>query len=369
MALAIVILVMLLTLAYFYLKCSMMESFATLWSLVVTTIITFTYYEWAAGLFTSVGYGLDWAKSGCYIILFVVSFALLRTVSEYLIGITVELGNTVKVSTALVCGILAGLILSGNILIALGGLWPLHGKIFYSRFDPANEASVSVQNPKKPAMATDGFVTGLYRQISAGSMSGKKSFGVFHADYLTQIHLNKLKTKDGINTVCSHEALVLPGGKEQKPVRLQSVDDKEVMLIRMGLKTAKISEGGTRNASGNFSFFPGQICLIVKEATSQEKPLEGTAAALYPVGLWNPKNRKLTLTKLNEVLKPDAKNEQVYWMDVAFEVPERMKPVLLQFRQNAAVELAGYEAVKNSPEIEQALNKDEQEKEEDGSGT
>ena len=56
MALVIVILVLLLTLAFFYLKCSMMQSLMTLWSAVLATIVTFSYYEWVAELFMS----LNW---------------------------------------------------------------------------------------------------------------------------------------------------------------------------------------------------------------------------------------------------------------------------------------------------------------------
>ena len=48
MTLAIVILVLLLTLAFFYLKCSMMQSFMTLGSAVLATIIAFIYYEFMA---------------------------------------------------------------------------------------------------------------------------------------------------------------------------------------------------------------------------------------------------------------------------------------------------------------------------------
>ena len=44
-------------------------------------------------------------------------------------------------------------------------------------------------------------------------------------------------------------------------------------------------------------------------------------------------------------------------MDVAFEVPDKQKPVVLEFKQNAAVDLAAHEAVKNTPEIERALAK------------
>jgi len=358
MALVIVILVLLLTLAFFYLKCSMMQSIITLWSAVIATILTFSFYELIANMFISRGLGLDWASFGGFLIAFIVMFAILRSAAEFLFTSNIDLGNAVKVSTALVCGVLTGFIISGNLLVAMGYL-PLHGAVFYSRYAP--EASVVLNAPKKPPLSTDEFVTGLYSQISAGCMSSQKSFGVLHADYLTQIHLNKLKTKDKVLSVCSPEALILPRGNDQKPVRLQTVDNEELMLVRVGLQAKKIEDGGANDGSGKIVFFPAQIRLIVKEPdlTGQTKPMSGKATALYPVGLW--KNGDLKKHDLNEVITIDKKESKdgVYWMDVAFRAPSKEKPVLLQFKQNAMVDLTPYkEPVKNSPEIERALDDD-----------
>ena len=358
MALVIVILVLLLTLAFFYLKCSMMQSIITLWSAVVAMIVAFSYYELVADLFISRGYGPDWASFGSFLIVFIVTFGVLRSASEFLFKSNIDLGNIVKISTALVCGLLTGLIFSGSLLVALG-LLPTHGKMFYSRFSP--EAPVSLTNPRKPVLGTDEFATGLYSVISAGCMSSDKSFGALHADYLNQIHLNKLGTKDEILSVSSREALILPRDKDQKPVRLQTVDNKEIMIVRAGIQAKKITAGGANNDSGQIAFFPAQIRLIVKELTPTENPLAKKATALYPVGLWE--NNNLIKYDLKEVI--EAKNQQIkdgiYWIDIAFEAPGNEKPVLLQFKQNAAVDLTPYqEAVKNTPEIERALDSDGQ---------
>ncbi len=357
MALVIVILVLLLTLAFFYLKCSMMQSLMTLWSAVLTTIVTFSYYEWVAELFISRGYGMNFALCGCFTLLFVVVFASLRSLSEFLIIAPVDLGNVVKLPVALVCGLLAGIIFSGNLLVAMG-LLPMHGKIFYSRFAP--DAPVALSSPQTPALSTDGFVAGLYRLISFGSMRSAKSFGVLHADYLSQIHLNKLKTKDDVLSVCSREALILPTGKTKKPVRLTKVDEKELTIVRVGVKSKKVDDGGASNASGKLEFFPAQLRLIVKEANATGQPMAGTATPKYPVGLWE--GGKVTKWELNQIIAPDPTqiDNRVYWMDVAFQCSESEIPVLLEFKQNAVVGLP--EAVNSTPEIERALD-DEGEKE------
>ena len=358
MALVIVILVLLLSVAFFYLKCSMMQSFMTLGSAVLATIVAFSYYEWVANLFISRGYGLDWALCGCFALLFIAIFALLRSASELLISTPVDLGNVVKLPVSLACGLLAGMIFSGNLLVTLG-LLPMHGKVFYSQFAP--DAPIVLSSPRTPALSTDGFVSGLYRWISSGSMSSKKSFGVLHADYLSQIHLNKLKTKEKVLSVCSREALVLPKGKTKKPVRRKMVDNEELTIVRVGVQAKKIADGGTYGASGKLDFFPAQLRLIVKEAGTDNQIMAGTAETEYPVGLW--KGGKLTKWKLNEIIAPESTeiNQRVYWMDVAFQCPKTQIPILLQFKQNAVIELP--EAVDSTPEIELALD-EEGEKEE-----
>ena len=378
MVLALVILALLLTLAFFYLKCSMMQSFMTLWSAVLATIIAFSYYELIADLFISRGFGLDWALFGCFTLIFIVVFASLRSISEFLFPAAIDLGDAIKLPTSLVCGLLTGVIISGNLLVALG-LFPKQGKVFYSRFDP--DAPVVLSSPRTPALSTDGFVTGLYSQISSGSLSSDKSFAVFHADYLSQIHLNKLKTKikkeessdrfsrnktkvkTPVLTICSREALILPGTKDPKPIRRQTVDDEEITIVRAGVYAKKIEDGGANNASGKVEFFPAQIRMIVKKATTTGQPMTGTATVLYPIGFW--KNGALIKSDLDKIISPDSEQikDRVYWMDIAFQCPQDKKPVLLEFKQNAVVDLASYEVVKNTPEIERALDNEGQKKE------
>jgi hypothetical protein len=60
-------------------------------------------------------------------------------------------------------------------------------------------------------------VVGFYRWISAGSLSSSKSFGVLHADYLSQIHLNRLKVSDNVLTIGSRKALTCRRAKTSNP--------------------------------------------------------------------------------------------------------------------------------------------------------
>lgn len=356
MALVMVLLVLILTLAFFYLKCTMMQSLMMLWSSIVATILAFSFYEKVAGLFITRGYGLQWANVGSYVIVFIVAFAVLRTVCEYLIGVNIDLGNTVKASAAVICGLITGIIFSGNLLVAMG-LLPLQGKMFYSRFDPSGPVVLS--NPKAPPLSTDGFVSGLYGMVSAGSMSSDNSFRVFHADYLNQIHLNKLKVKDNVLSVCSPKAVEIPSKKGQQPVRFwTSPDNQELVVVRMGIHAKKISDGGANNADGKVEFFPAQIRLIAKDkaADSAGNPLAGSGKAFYPAGFI--KNGALVKADLNETISPDPKElkDRTFWQDVAFDMPQGYNPVLLEFKLNTVADLTSYAVVKSTPEVENALN-------------
>ena len=121
----------------------------------------------------------------------------------------------------------------------------------------------------------------------------------------------------------------------------------------MGIQAKKVVDGG---AGKNAQFFPAQIRMIVKETNTANKSLTGAATALSPVGFW--KNGVLAKLGLNEIITPDSKEirDKVFWVDVAFQCPKNKKPILLEFKQNAVVDLTLYEVVKNTLEIEQALD-------------
>lgn len=358
MATAIIIIVILLTLAHFYLKCSMMTSFSTMLASIFAMIIAFTYYEKLAELFVSRGYGVNWAHFGCFVLAFVLGFALMRALADLLVGANIDLGKNVKVASSLVCGLFTGVIISGSLLVALGML-PLQGKMFYSRFDP--EKPITLSNPKTPIVNVDGFVVGFYKWISAGALNSDKSFGVLHADFLSQIHLNRLKVNEKVLTIGSRKALTLPAGKNKKPVRTMELADKgKVTVVRMGILAKSIPDGGANNGSGQILYYPAQIRMIAKNTGSRN--LQGSGKALWPIGFLAD-GGKLAGSDLEKIETPDTKGlkDRTVWLDAVFQLPPGYEGVLLEFKQNAVVELP--EAVPSTEEIERALNRgDEEEK-------
>lgn len=341
----IVIVVSVMTMVYFYLKCSLMKSISTFWSAVIAMIIAFSYYEFVVGLFLSKGYVLAWVDFGSFLLLFVMSFAVLRASLDYLAPSMVDLGKPIMLTAVVICGLLTSVILSGIVLVAIGMI-PKQGKVFYSRFDP--ERTVLTADPDKPALNMDGFVVGLYSWISSGSLSSAKSFSVIRSDFLTQTHLNKLKVPE-VMSVCEADAISLPREKALKPIRRDA--ENKHLIVRVGINTRDIG-------SGSMQFFLGQIRLIAKKPPLSNKPFKGSGKSLYPVGLWhNGKIKKVELSKVINTKSLDQESNKA-WLDIVFENPEKLQPVLLQFKQKTMLDVSHLQSVDNTPEIENALNEE-----------
>ncbi len=337
--------------------CSMMTSFSTMLASIFAMIIAFTYYEKLAELFVSRGYGVNWAHFGCFVLAFVLGFALMRALADLLVGANIDLGKQVKMAASVVCGLFTGVIIG----LPAGG-WDA-ADAAKSSFPLRSEKPITLSNPQKPIFNVDGFVVGFYKWISAGSLSSDKSFGVLHADFLSQIHLNKLKVGDNVLTIGSRKALTLPSGKTKKPVRTMEVPDKgKVTVVRMGILAKSIPDGGANNGSGQILFYPAQIRMIAKKAGSTN--LQGAGKALWPIGFLDTEGR-LAGSDLEKVETPDTKGlkDRTVWLDAVFQLPPGYEGVLLQFKQNAIVQLP--ESVASTEEIEQALDRSEEEEKEE----
>lgn len=357
MTMTIILIVILLTMALFHLKCSLMSSICTLWFITFSTIMAFSFYELAANLFLSRGFGIGFAHAGSFALILVLGFALLRAAGDFLIGSNIDLGSTLKTVITMTCGFLSGVIVAGNILVVMGML-PVQHALVYSRFDP--EKAISINSPKKAALNVDGFVAGLYNTISRGSFRSDKSFAVLHPNFISQNHLNRLKVNDGVLTVCARETLKIPSGKNQQPLRRWKTIDHNVVLVRMGISDQDMASGGAKFKSGEVSFFPAQIQLIYSDDTnSTDKPFLGKVKTLYPIGFF--RNNRIEKKGLTETIKPpnNSLKKRAFWMDAVFDLPEGSKPLLLQFKQGSLVDLTSYQVVERTDETEQALKEQE----------
>lgn len=344
--LGIVVIITGLCVAFFYLKCPVLTAFATLMAAVFAMIVSLGYYELLAELLIRRDFGGQWAHSSCLILLFVVVFALLRTLSDQIGGSSIDLGTVAANVTAGLTGLLTGLIVSGIVLIGLA-LSPMSTKLTYSRLGTLS--AVNVNSPKKLLINADGLTAGLFSWISKGSLSSSRSFAFCRADFLNQAYLNK---HSDIYSIAGKDAIVLP---RKNAVRTLELDQKNYVVVRMGLNGSTIKQGGATGPDGKLNFIPGQIRLICTK--DQSRDLRGTGRAFYPVGFVT--NGKLDARPLGEVITMNRRDVKkmsygtAIWRDVVFDLPSGMDPVLLEFKRNVMANLP--KLVPGSEQVEDYL--------------
>ncbi|RKY09248.1 MAG: hypothetical protein DRP66_02685 [Planctomycetota bacterium] len=373
LAMTLILITVILSVAHFYLKSGALVSFAAFAAAVFGVIVAFAYYEPLTSMLLIRGYGGQWASAGIYVVLFVVTFAVIRTAADFMFGQDVELGNVITRTTAIVCGILTGLIISGVVLIALA-MAPIRATWPYARLgDGDSDVTIArhMRSPVKPLIRADGIVTGLFGWISRGSLSSKKSFAVYHADFLNQIHLNNYKAKEKVYSVAGNRAVRVP----KKGVRKLDSNNDNLTVVRMEVRNADIKKGGARGPDGDVVFTLGQVRLICKKKGRIDT--RGSADAVYPEGRIvsrrtadkDAKKQDLTGVMSGRVLERRSLDKIIRLgrdefqiggksadarVDLAFEVPSDKEAVLLEFKQNVAVEVPA--SAPASEEAEQLLN-------------
>jgi hypothetical protein len=352
LALILIGVTVLLTMAVFYLKCEVLTSITTLLSALFGIVAALGYHEVLGSFILSKGYGQEHAYWASALILFVVVFAVLRTAAIQILNPKIEFSPIIKQVTSIVCGGLCGLLISGMLLIVLA-MSPASGSLSYSRYNLAGAV-----NPDKPApllINADGWVSGLFSWISRGSLSGTSSYALYHPDPLNQIHLNRAK---GAFPIAGKQALKLPGKNYIRQKDITDTDNisKPMVVVRMGFNQQLFKSGGAANAEGNLTLALGQVRMIC--GTKGDTEGTGVGTPVYPAG-FVVKN-KVEEKKLGEVITLDRKEAQdlrygnFVWKDIAFQVPSGLTPKMLNYKYNVFFKLDP--VVAGSEEIEKELN-------------
>jgi len=320
--------------AYQYLKGTLVKAFTTIIIAVCAIVVGFGYFEALARLLIKYSPSLaTWAQSLCFILLFVLTFAVLQTVAAQLNRQKVDFGLMPERIGRVGCGIILGLLTSGVLLVA-ADIAPLPNKYPYQRFDQRNP---DAEKPSKVLLNTDGFVTGWFNIISSGSLSGKKSFAALHPRFLDQIYLNRHTISDDITIMTSSEAIEVPNknaawfapenikDSEGKPLPLKA--GYNLVIVRVGISKKAIRDAG--------KFSLSQLRLICKPTGYAKNPLTGKGDSVYPIGYIKAVGQ-LQQKKLNDkiTIPSDSFNDRVKWIDFAFYVPSDMIPTLVGFKLN-----------------------------------
>ena len=342
------IMITILCVAHLYLKSSTPRSFAAVIAAVIAVIAALGYYETASDILISKGHGGQWVQPAIFAIIFFAVLAVTKSLADFLLPRSVEFSQLSARIGGVVCGVIAGVIMSGVLFIALA-LCPLSDRWPYARFEQGN---INITSPNKSLLNSDEIVGALFSWISKGSMSSDKSFAVYHANFIDQLHLNRHKAKeDGVYTIAAAEAVVLP---EKNGVRIEDVDQRSYTIVRMGIKGGEIDRGGAMDKDGGISFTPSQVRILCKQK-DQAADMTGSARPVYPEAqLLENELIPVRLDKTINVSRGEFESVSSYgrvaWIDIAFSVPADMRPILLEFKQNAVAQLP--KAVVGTAEID-----------------
>jgi len=334
MASILVVLIVLGCAVYQYFKGSLVGSLATLMAVIWGGVISFGYFEFLSEvLFVRQGVEglMPWAQMLSFLLLFVLTFAILQTAASRLIGKNINLGLWPERVGRVCCGILLGLMLSGLLLTAVA-MGPLSSKYPYQRFDSTRP---DAEKPNRVLLNADGFATGWFSLISRGGMSGERSFSALHPNFLDQLYLNRLAAAD-VSIITGPDVIEVPreNAVRAAPEGLQDTEGKAVpaksgcnlKIVSVGMRL-----GVLKQKNGRFTL--SQVRLICKQ--DAKKPFAGRGINVYPIGyLKTPE--QVEEKQLNEPIEMgrDSFTAGQRVVEFVFNVPNNFVPVLVEFKQN-----------------------------------
>lgn len=369
-SLAVVLIILGCAAAQFF-KGTVVRAFATTIAVVCAGMVAFGFFEVLANVFISRGDDsrftslVPWAQTLCFLLLLVLTFALLETGVTFLTRHPVDLGFVPERVGRVVFGLITGLLASGLLLTAFE-MAPLPLDYPYQRFDPAQ---LDVKRPKGILLSTDGLVTGMFRFLSGGSFGAKRSFATLHPDYLDQLFLNRLLGTGEVGIISTAApAIEVPkpavwpasqtiaqqvdafvgelrtrGGKiavDQGGASVSLPVSPESgyvpTIVRVGIK--KMSLRSTANLSGG-TFTPSQLRVICKRKGYGGDPLAGDGVNVYPIGYLAAADKLQVSSKIEVSSGSFEENAGAKYIDFVFCVPNGFEPALVQLKLNSVVEI------------------------------
>jgi hypothetical protein len=334
---------------YQHLQGTLLRSVITIFTIISAAIVAFSFFEPLADLLISRGSSTSKAapywQPMSFLLLFIVSFAVLQAVATMLAVKTVTVDPLAEKLGKLFFGAVSGFIFAGMVIITLD-MAPLGNKIPYKRF------ASSYPNPDRPTKAQmnpDGLIAGLFGIVSKGSLAGKTSFTALHPSFIDEVFLNRLANNKRINLVTKAASFELPGKAAAwpAPANIKAADGTDVtpetghdlVVVRLGI-----------NRIGS-EFSLSQIRLICKQKGNES--LRGPAIDVYPAGYLIAAGRLERKNLAENISLPwgDFKGN-TKWMDFVFDVPNTHSPAMVAFKQNNIAALPKLINTEDAPPVE-----------------
>lgn len=315
-----VILIMLITVGFIYLKGSAIKSFLFLINTFIALTAAFAYFETLGRLIIGYDIMAKWAFAASLILIFALTLAILNAISGKLLSTDIYFGDIPDRAAKCLIAAFAGFVIAGVVLTA-AAMMPIDAKLPYERFSSTLGQSTEPPKPQKILILNaDGFVTSFTSWLSRGSMSGQKSLAVFHPELLNEAYLNRIGCDEENSALAGSESAVSVETALAPQTPLVSASDNKP--IGEGSRTkAVIVKAVTKG-----SFTMSQIRLVCKAGDSANN-LQGSGQVVWPVGYIS-RDNVVDLKNLTEKITMNR-------LDLVFYIPADTVPVMLQFKQNA----------------------------------
>ncbi|MBP7049823.1 MAG: CvpA family protein [Phycisphaerae bacterium] len=337
---------------FLFLKGTLAQGIAMIFNALIAGFAAFGFYEWLADYLVKYSPGIAvWAPMICFLLLFVLVFAILQAVAMQISKEKISLGKLPEQIGRPATGVVLGYVVTGHLLVA-AAMAPIPSQYPYPRFEERNP---NPSTPKKALLSPDGFVAGLFGTVSGGSLSPlgePKSFALLHAGFVDQLYLNRLKSKDAplmtstpaINVPAKNGVWEAPEGLRDsngKPVSAQA--GKNLMLARVEIRKSALKDAA--------KFTLSQFRLVCGPKTGAAEPLAAKGEAVYPAGYIGSSGR-LDAKSLAELITidPAKVSADSVTIDLAFHVPTNLVPVLIEFKRNNVARVSAVAAAEDAPE-------------------
>jgi hypothetical protein len=345
MASIIVLVIMAGCAAFQFFKGNFVRAFATFMAALCANIVAFGWFDQLSAMLIRNDMLPNWAQAVCFLVLFIITFAGLQTLIITLTRPPIDLGTTPERVGRIVLGLLLGFILSGT-LLTIGDLAPLSANIPYQRLD---SAKADLQNPQKPLLNPDGFITRWFGITSSGSLSGSQSFAVLHTDFLNQLYFNRILTDKKVSVRTEPGTIEVPPKAAAWPAanlkdstgNALSAKTGFLIIVRVGF-TGKLLRAGS-------SFTKGQLRLLC-ESKGEKQPLKASATCVYPVGYIKTPGR-VAKKDFADIINLQASDLQAgtKFIDFVFDIPTDTEPAALIFKSKDIVMVHGLVTAEEAP--------------------
>lgn len=338
---------------------------------VISLMVAFAYFEpvnslWSEGLGPGIGLPL------AFMLLFLVSLLLLRTIFDRAIKHNVRLPVYLDRAGGGACGFFIGLTLVGSALVAAQML-PMGSSLFgFERLVMENGRLERKNLFFKP----DNFAVGFAGMLSGERFGGENELDVAKPDYLLDLYLARANPHSGERTFVEPDSLRVKAFWETNQISDVSQRVEGDKLVReftpappAGLDDkflvarVQVSVGASKN-SADIRFRTPQFRVVGPPPASNGASPD---PIVYPaVGMsdlythrghgwtevtreqarrlvrFGPQTDFILSPSISRAVASDVRSETVnaYQFDVAFEVPRDFEPWYVEFKRGARVELS-----------------------------